>query len=96
MRFPIIQFARAWLAVHQATKAERDRREVRYYTPDRLGPRCPRCLAKVPIRLANTGQLYHPLCDPASRDGCGELVGGGGDGGGAVVVVGHGVGFSCW
>lgn len=38
--------------------------EPRYYTPDRLGPKCRGgCGTKMPHALAKAGILTHPTCD---------------------------------
>jgi len=37
---------------------------VRFYTPDKLGPRCPICRTPVPLALWNAGETTHPCCDP--------------------------------
>lgn len=49
----------------RAAKAERQRRERRFYTPDMRGPRCPVCgqaTDKLMVELAGTP--VHPTCEP--------------------------------
>lgn len=40
------------------------RPQVRYYTPDKLGPRCRVCGTLLPLALADAGDTTHPMCDP--------------------------------
>lgn len=48
-----------------AAKAERQRREHRFFTPDMLGKPCPACGLRVPLLLGPV--TFHPTCDPAVR-----------------------------
>lgn len=45
----------------RAAKAERSRREARYYTRDLLGRPCPICGGRVPTVI---GVDFHPCCGP--------------------------------
>ncbi|WP_232676729.1 hypothetical protein [Nocardioides sp. R-C-SC26] len=47
-----------------ASKAERLRREQRFYGPEDLGPTCPECQSKVPTAI---GETTHPTCGPEFR-----------------------------
>lgn len=49
-----------WAEARHA-KSERQRREARFYTTDKLGRPCPSCGLKVPLTL---GVDYHPTCGP--------------------------------
>lgn len=47
----------------QAKKAERLRREQRYYTPDKRGPDCWVCRNPTDPKVsAATGEALHPTC----------------------------------
>lgn len=47
----------------RAAKDERQRREQRYYTPDKRGPRCWVCKQWTdPVVSASTGEALHPTC----------------------------------
>lgn len=48
----------------RAARVERQRRERRHYTPDKLGKPCPACGIKVPKGLGP----YHPTCGPDVAD----------------------------
>lgn len=48
----------------RAAKAERLRREQRYYTPDKLGRACPVCGTKMPTALLAARINLHPTCGP--------------------------------
>lgn len=43
-------------------KAERQRRERRFYTRDKLGKPCPGCRKPVPRALNEAGIWWHPTC----------------------------------
>lgn len=50
----------------QAAKAARLGRQVRYYTPDVRGPRCPVCHTYTdPLVVQDAGYATHPTCEPA-------------------------------
>lgn len=49
----------------RAAKAERQRRERRFYTRDRLGRPCPMCKLRMPVALLEAGILVHPTCGPS-------------------------------
>lgn len=53
----------------EAAKRERLRRERRYFTVDKRGPRCPVCHMPTSKALTEaTGTAVHPACDPESAD----------------------------
>lgn len=47
-----------------AGKAERLRKEARFYYPELLGAKCPFCPLKVPQALIDAGIHVHPCCGP--------------------------------
>lgn len=49
----------------KAVKAERVRRERRYFTPDLLGKPCRRCQLKLPLVLGDVDT--HPCCDQEAQ-----------------------------
>lgn len=49
----------------RAAKVERDRRERRYYTPDKLGGLCRFCKTKTDKVLWDLGYHAHPTCGPS-------------------------------
>lgn len=53
----------------EAGKRERLRREQRYFTVDKRGPRCPVCHLFTSRELVEaTGTPVHPTCDPTSAE----------------------------
>lgn len=49
----------------RAAKEERLRRERRFFTPDKRGPRCPVCGGHTSAALvADLGTAVHPTCEP--------------------------------
>jgi hypothetical protein len=53
-----------------AKKAERLRREHRFYTPDLLGRPCAVCKTPLPVALVHAGDRTHPCCDPPASSRC--------------------------
>lgn len=49
----------------RAAKTERQRREQRFYTPDKLGRPCPWCRLRLPQALLAAGIQVHPTCGPS-------------------------------
>lgn len=50
----------------RAAKAERQRRERRFYTRDLVGDQCPFCKLRMPLKLLAAGIRIHPTCGPWS------------------------------
>lgn len=49
-------------------KAARLRREQRYFTPDKRGPKCPVCKGHTSAELVGAlGTAVHPTCEPSFR-----------------------------